>query len=199
MPKAPKLPKAPSLVIIAGGSGSGKTTLALALAERHPDWTVVHLDNYQRPTAHIPKIGRWTNWDHPNAIDFNALIFDLKALMRGLEIRVKVRSQETQTNRFHTETLRPGPIILLEGFLALWHPGIREMASYSIFLEAPHDVRMQRRRWKKNPAYVEKVYLPMFQEHLEPTKVHASVVLDTEERDADMLLRAVEFLLKPSL
>ncbi len=187
------------IVLIAGGSGSGKTTVALLLAEKHPDWTVIHLDNYQRPTEEVPRLGRWRNWDHPDAIDFDALLGHLQALRRGESVDVKVRSQTKQTNVFKFEpvTLAPGPVILLEGYLALWHPEVRAMAEQGFYLDAPQALRLDRRRWKKSPEYVANVLEPMFREHLEPTKAFADVILDTSEDSAARIAAILDFILAP--
>lgn len=146
-------------------------------------------------------LGRWRNWDHPDAIDFPKLIRDLEALMRGESVVVSVRDQTKQTNFFKRErvALVPGPLVILEGYLALWHPDVREMADYSIFLDAPHDVRLERRRWKKSEGYVEQVLVPMHREHLEPTRAYAEAVFDTSKVAIEWLVEEVTFLLMPGM
>ncbi len=169
----------PLLAIIAGGSGSGKSTLAKSLAALHADWTLVHLDDYQKAGAELPRLHGFRNWDHPDAVDFDAVMRDVSALCAGQAVTVLGRSSQTDPSIARVpRTLVPGPLILLEGYLALWHPALRERASCRIFLEAPAQVRHRRRRWNMKPGYLEQVLEPMHHAFVEPTKAHADLVLD---------------------
>jgi len=193
------MPVVPSrFAIIAGGSGSGKTTLALGLLTRFPDWTIVHLDDYQKPREQIPKLGRHRNWDHPEAVDFERLIRDLQALRRGESVMVMARDQTAQTDDYAPKTVVPGPRLILEGYLALWHQKVREMADLRVYLDAPPDVRLARRRWKKSEAYVKDVLEPMHVLHVEPTKAHADLVIDVGSRTSKEILEWVVTCLDPT-
>ena len=76
------------LVLIAGGSGSGKSTVAKLLKERYPsDIAVVHLDDYFKPSADAPKLANgMTNWDTPDAIEFDRLRGDIGKTLVGEEL-----------------------------------------------------------------------------------------------------------------
>lgn len=184
------MPLPPSqLVLIAGGSGSGKTTLALALAARFPNWTLVHLDDYQKRRADVPRLGRHSNWDHPDAVDFPALIRDLEALRRGDAITIMARTSQTAraTGRVR-RTIVPGPTVLVEGYLALWHPDVRELADYSIYIDAPWEARKTRRRWNMDEDYLNEVLEPMHRLHVEPTRRYADLVLDAGAMTPERML-----------
>lgn len=185
-----------SLFLIAGGSGSGKTTLAEALAARHPTLTLIHLDDYQKTKEQVSKVDGRRNWDEPDAVDFTSLIHDLEALQRGEAVEVlgwsRTGGREAPRERL---TIVPGASLILEGYLALWHPDVREMADYSIFLDAPAHVRHARRRWTKSDDYLEKVLEPMHRMHVAPTIAYADAVLDAGGCDALELVALAEFLM----
>ena len=41
--------------------------------------------------------------------------------------------------------IEPKPIMLVEGWMVLWHPEVRKFLDFAIYLDATHDLRMQRR------------------------------------------------------
>ena len=64
------------LIGIGGGTGSGKTTVAKAISEEFgkPEVALIQLDSYYHDiNQHSFKERAETNFDHPNAIDFNLL------------------------------------------------------------------------------------------------------------------------------
>lgn len=186
-------------MLIAGGSGSGKTTLAHGLIARHPDWTLVHLDDYQKPREEVPRFLGHRNWDDPRAVAFDRLLDDLRALRRGEAVTVMARSQTEQDEFGSPKTVAHGPILVLEGYLALWHPEIREMADFSVFLDASMEARHVRRRWKKTEAYVREVLEPMHQLHIQPTSAYANLVVHAGSSPPDSILETVVRCLKAYL
>lgn len=189
----------PALYVIAGGSGSGKSTLAEGLARRFPSWTIVHLDDYQKPKEQVPRLGRHRNWDHPDALDFEALLRDLRALLRGEPVTIMARSQTDPAEHGTPTRIVPGTALVLEGYLALWHPEVRALARYSVFLDAPRDMRLARRRWKKGDDYVREVLMPMHDLHLAPTMRHARLVVHIGSSPPESILETVVRCLGPHL
>jgi uridine kinase len=183
------------LFLIAGGSGSGKTTLAETLVERHPGWTLIHLDDYQKTKEEVPKVGGRRNWDEPDAVDFTSLIHDLEALRRGQTVDVLGWSRTGRDAPRERLTIVPGSALILEGYLALWHPDVRKMAEYSIFLHASATVRHARRRWTKDDGYLQDVLEPMHRLHVEPTQAFADVTFDASACDALEMVALAELCL----
>ena len=79
------------IIGIAGGTGSGKTSVAKAIVKDfsegqtiiiEQDWYYKNLPDYEPDT-----VKGW-NFDHPDAIEFDRLIRDLKSLKDGLAIEV---------------------------------------------------------------------------------------------------------------
>ena len=194
------------IIAIAGGTGAGKSTVAYALADKYPEKiSILHLDDYQwhgENRVKVPLFNGIRNWDHPDVIDWNALIIDLKKLKAGQEITLMSKSErvvprkikdndETPTPRLPL-TIQPKEVILLEGYLALWNPQVRELLDYSFYLDAGHDVRMQRRTNFLNKEYEEKVLVPMQKEYVESTKKFANEVIDVSKFDIPQVRDIIE-------
>lgn len=184
------------LIIVCGGSGSGKTTLAQSLAARN-GWSLAHLDDYRAPKERLRRMNGHRNWDEPNAVDFPMLRRDLDRLQAGVRLEFLGRPQtESRDGDVHElRVIEPRPRIVLEGFLALWHPAVRALASYAIFLDAPAEIRHARRRWKMAAGYVTEVLEPMHRLYVEPAKAHADAVLDAAASAPDDLVARAEALI----
>jgi uridine kinase len=63
-----------SVLLLAGASGSGKSTLVERLRQRHPEVTVVQLDDFYREGTDpgLPAWGGIVDWDHPGSWDADA-------------------------------------------------------------------------------------------------------------------------------
>ncbi|HTK04096.1 MAG TPA: zeta toxin family protein [Candidatus Eisenbacteria bacterium] len=176
--------KPPRVMCIAGGSGAGKTTLAQGIeAALHGTVSILHLDDYQKTKEHVPVTtsGR-RNYDHPDAVDFFRFTGDLLALRAGRDVTVTRREKRKTMDagvREGTAVVVPArPLVIVEGYLALWHPDALAQYDLKIFLDAPHALRLDRRLWAKDPQYVEEVLKPMHETFIEPTKRFADLVID---------------------
>lgn len=191
----------PRIICVAGGSGAGKSTLADGIAVRLGERvSLLHLDDYQKTKEFVPVAtnGR-RNYDHPCAVDFHAFIKDLAALAGGSDIRVMRREKRKTVDAGVSEgaevTVFARPIVIVEGYLALWHPSARRKYDFSIFLDLPEAQRIERRRWAKDKQYVEEVLLLMHDLHIEPTKAYADFVIPvarfTENQVINIALGAI--------
>jgi uridine kinase len=79
--------------------------------------------------------------------------------------------------------IAPAPLILVEGYLALWSTEARRLYDFAVFLDAPAALRVARRRWAKDPGYVDDVLLPMHDAYIEPTKRYADAIIAIGDRD----------------
>src|SRR3974390_1390112 len=131
---------------IAGASGSGKTTLAVELA-RELNGVHFPLDNYYLDLSHLPFTERVrANFDDPAMIESRLLVKHVAALARGEAIErplydfshhIRVRDQ--------TETVRPGPLVLVEGLFALYYKNLLPIYHLRIYVDTPDDVCFDRR------------------------------------------------------
>ncbi len=136
------------LVAVAGGSASGKTQLSqelLLVAERGAV-VILSLDNYYLAKKdRVSLCAEQSNFDHPASVDIDLLVRHLVALTQGQSIEAPQYNFARHDREETTNTINPSPIIIIEGILVLWFQSIRELVSYSIFVDAPEGVRLARR------------------------------------------------------
>ena len=82
----------PFIIGIAGASGSGKSTLATHIKKKYSEKVeVIHFDDYQKEEKEVPLLENMRNWDHPDAIDFEKLLNDIKKLKNKEEVTEKAK------------------------------------------------------------------------------------------------------------
>ena len=201
----------PFVIGVAGGSGSGKSTVTRqVLASIGPDMaTVVYQDDYYLDQTDMsPEERRKTNYDHPQAFDWPLMVQHLQALRRGKPIE-KPSYDFTQDNRARqTVTVKPAPVIVVEGLFALYDADLRKMMSLKIFVDTAADVRFIRRLQRdmaergRTAESVINQYMatvrPMHKQFIEPTKRHADVILPHGANDpaVDILTTKVKTLIR---
>lgn len=181
------------VVGVAGGTGSGKTTFANALAQRLGDNVVILAhDNYYRAHHDMSYDERTLlNYDHPDAYETDLMVRDLAALKRGMPVKVPVYDFSIHDRSEHTTTLRPAPVIVVEGIMVLQSPELRELMDIKIFVDAGADVRILRRTLRdvsergRSIKSVITQYLqtvrPMHEQYVEPSKRHADLIVPSED------------------
>lgn len=72
------------IIGIAGGTGSGKTTVVKKIINKQKtDVVVIPQDSYYKDQSHLPIEERQElNFDHPDAIDFEFLVQQIKELKK---------------------------------------------------------------------------------------------------------------------
>ena len=131
---------------IAGWSGSGKTTLAAELA-RQLDATLFPLDLYYRDLSQFPLDSRHKrNFDHPDSLESELIIEHVRALANGKSIQRPVYDFKTHSRVAGAfDTVTPAGVVIVEGILALHYAELRPLYTFSIYVNAPHDVCLARR------------------------------------------------------
>ena len=186
---ATRLPFPPVVLAIAGCSGSGKTTLAAELA--HTLGGVhFHFDNYYLDLAHMPLAERaLQNFDEPALIEVPLLIAHVAALAQGQSIDRPLYDFSTYTRiPGRTETVRPGPFLLVEGLFALYYPPLLPLYQLRIYIDTPDDVCFERRLKRdmeergRTPESVRRQYeatvRPAGLAYVRPSAVHADLTVD---------------------
>lgn len=180
----------PFIIGVAGGSGSGKTTVTAKVLETiGPDMAAVIVqDYYYRDQAHLTFEQRLaTNYDHPHAFDWPLLIEHIEELLAGRPIEMPVYDFTNHTRATETITVKPAPVIVIEGLFPLYDAALRDMMSLKIFVDTDPDVRFIRRLQRdirergRSADHVIEHYLatvrPMHNQFIEPTKRFADVIL----------------------
>lgn len=175
---------------IAGGSGSGKTTVVNAITTQLKERVVViPQDSYYKDSSHLPMEERQKiNFDHPDAIDFDLLCEQLKALKEGKTIEQPVYSYITcSRSKTETVTVVPAEVIIIEGILVFTCKDLREQMDIRIFVDADDDDRLMRvmardilERGKTVETVIErytKTVKPMYLQFIEPSKRYADIII----------------------
>lgn len=179
------------IVGIAGGTGSGKTTVVRKLKNllRPEDVVVIPQDSYYKDSSFMtPEQKAANNFDHPNSVDFDLLISDLKKLRAGQSVEQPVYSYIT-CSRSTTETVHvePATIIIVEGILIFTNEELRKMFDILIFVDADADDRLGRvikRDIEERGKTVQQVLKryqetvkPMHLQFIEPSKRYADIII----------------------
>jgi uridine kinase len=183
------------IISVAGGTASGKTTLAHDLHRLGGEGRVqiIPLDSYYRDQPHLSLEERATvNYDHPDAFEAKLLRMHLDALRNGHSVDVPVYEFATHSrSKSQVQQVAPLDVVIIEGILALHFPELREVYSYSVFVETADDLRLQRRLKRDvrergrteqsvHSQWNDTVH-PMHVQYCAPTRTLATEVMTGEE------------------
>jgi uridine kinase len=175
---------------ICGGTGSGKTTIARAIvgAVGAGRVVLVEQDSYYRNLADMPLDERHqANFDHPDSIDSDMLVDHLVQLKKGLPVEMPLYDFVTHTRSDRIETIKPRPVVIVEGILIFSEPRLLDLLDVRVFVDTPDDVRLMRRlrrdinergrTFERTLQQYERTIRPMHYEFVEPSKRHADVII----------------------
>jgi uridine kinase len=196
--------QAPILIGIAGGTGSGKTTLASHLLRSfaREGACLLEQDSYYLDRSHLsPGERAGLNFDEPAAIEHDLLLVHIKTLLSGKAIEKPIYSFKTHTRTGEVQAVPPARVILLEGLFALWDPRARSLMDLKIYVDAAVDLRCLRRarrdvceRGRTIESFIDQYLVTvraMHQQHIEPTKAYADLILENNG-DIQPLLKVAE-------
>lgn len=181
---------APLLIGVAGGSGSGKTTLVHAILDHFPKHLVsaISHDNYYRDqTEKTMEQRQKTNYDHPRALETELFIQHLEALRAGKTVKIPTYDFVHHTRAKATQTIKPTPVMIVEGILLYESTELRKRLDLKIFVDTDADIRFAWRvlrdvaqRGRTFEFGIEQ-YLtftrPMHLEFVEPNKRYADLIV----------------------
>lgn len=189
------------LVGIAGGSGSGKTTFAkkIQTSTKCPVH-IIHMDSYYLNKIDVKTASGQSNYDHPEAFDWELLTKHLMALKNSENIEVPCYDFVTNSRLKETEMVSPTQVIILEGIFSLYQEQIRSLFDLKCFLHVDADIRFMRRLHRDVKErgrtiesimgqYIETVR-PMHLKYLEPQKYHADFIVGEETDTAAHVVAA---------
>ncbi|AXK51224.1 uridine kinase [Spiroplasma alleghenense] len=205
--------KKTNIIIISGGSASGKTTVAKRIANdilKGKSVINLSMDSYYRDFKEVGKDKtKDINFDHPDSIDVELLVSDLKKLQNGQAIDSPVYDFTTSSRLSETKHIEPADVIILDGILALHVEQIRELGDIKIFIRTHDDIRLIRRITRDMKDYGRKFddivnkYLqtvrPMHEYFVEPSIKYADIIIpyyEGNEVAVDMIATKIESLLK---
>ena len=180
-----------SLIIgIAGGTGSGKTTVTAKILKSLEEEriAVIQHDSYYRDLAayHGLKPDK-INFDHPDSLETDFLVQQLRDLRDGNPIKQTIYNFTTHKRLKETRTVEPKEIIILEGILIFVDKALRDLMDIKIFLDTDADERLIRRIRRdilergRSVDSVMSQYMntvkPMHLEFVEPSKHWADIII----------------------
>ena len=195
---------------IAGGTASGKTTIAQAIERSFSRNEVVILrqDNYYNSQDHITLEERLsTNYDHPNAFDFELLRDHLKLLSEGKIIEQPIYNFTTHTRSSETHKIIPSRVIILEGILSFADSSLMDLMDIKVFIDTEADLRFIRRLLRDTVERGRTIeqsinqYLatakPGHDQFIEPSKKKADIIIPYTDHNTvaiDMLIEHVRYI-----
>jgi uridine kinase len=202
----------PLVIGIAGGSGSGKTTVANVILERVGAEHIAYLPHdayYKDLTGLDPAQRSMINFDHPNSLETELLIEQIKLLVNNQPIDLPVYDFKIDARTNLTIRINPQPVILVEGILIFAERELRELFDVKIFVDTDADIRFIRRLQRdihergRSPESVIQQYLstvrPMHLEFVEPSKRYADVIIPEgglNQVAMDMVVARIQALLQ---
>ena len=192
------------------GSGAGKTTLTGRLLERlgDADASVLAFDAYYRDLSHLPFAERrQRNYDHPDSLDSELFLEHLDALRSGVSVDVPVYDFSTHTLSGRFERVEAARLLVVEGILLLALAEAVDRLDYSVFLDVPEDVRLERRIHRdmtergRPEDHVRRQFaatvVPMHDAYVQPSRHRADRIMGMA--DADKLADEMMAMLTPAM
>lgn len=174
---------------IAGGTGSGKTTIAKKLIEAFSgDCAVLSHDFYYKANEEMSFEERAKqNYDHPNSLDTDYMVEQLKELKEGKTIQHPTYDFSNHARRPNLQTLESSNIIIVEGILIFENEKLRDLIDIKLFVDTDADVRFIRRltrdvklRGRTIESVIEQwltTVKPMHEQFIEPSKRYANLIV----------------------
>lgn len=183
------LPRRPLILGIGGCSGSGKTTLARELTAQF-NATLLPLDFYYRDLSYLSHSDRaLENFDHPDSLEHTLLVEHVHALANNKTIACPIYDFATHTRvPDRTETMTATEVLIVEGILALHYESLRALYDFSIYVDAPNQICLNRRIYRDMRergrteesvrAQFEATARPMAERYVLPSAAHASITVE---------------------
>lgn len=190
---------------ITGGSGSGKSTIVRKISEVCPDFVFIPQDNYYRSAVFVNNSNITAyNFDHPDAFDMELLHKHLSDLKQGRGIDMPQYDFVHHCRMKETIHMESAPLIIVEGLMVLFDPGIRDLLDLKIYVDTPDDIRFIRRLLRdinergRTLDSVVKQYLevvrPGHASFIEPTKEYADLIIPEGGHNENALKVLISFI-----
>lgn len=200
------------IIGIAGGSGSGKSTFADLVRVNLDDASleVVRHDAYYLPLDHLSLEERKAvNFDHPNSLDTQRLIRDLRQLKAGQPVKIPEYDFSLHTRKSTSREIHPPTVLIVEGILIYSDRELRSLFDMMIFIDTDDDdrlIRRIRRDRQERGRDIEDILRqykatvkPMHLEFVEPSKRWADIIIPRGGKNKvglDLVSRKLHMLLE---
>ena len=176
------------IIAVTGGSGCGKTLFTNLLVERlHKKTAVLPLDNYYKDRPDQIPNDKY-DFDSPNAFDFDLYHKHLNLLNSGKSAKMPHFSYENGKREAGFTEIIPEEYLVIEGLHVLFLSKIRELVSFSFFMDSPLEVAVCRRcirdvhEYDVTAEYSLNQFLkfvrPSYLEYILPVKKYSDLVVE---------------------
>ena len=176
------------IIAVTGGSGCGKTLFTNLLVERLQKKTaVLPLDNYYKDRPDQIPNDKY-DFDSPNAFDFDLYHKHLDLLNSGKSAQIPNFSYENGKREAGFTEIIPEEYLVIEGLHVLFLSKIRELVSFSFFMDSPLEVAVCRRcirdvhEYDVTAEYSLNQFLkfvrPSYFEYILPVKKYSDLVVE---------------------
>lgn len=181
----------PLIIGITGGSGSGKTVFLREVAQHFSkkELCIISQDDY-----YLPREVQYTddngvqNFDLPSSFDIEKFEKNIIQLKKGnaIEIEEYVFNNKNATPKIIT--LKPAPIIIVEGIFVFHFEKIRNLIDLKLFVDAREEVKIIRRikrdGLERNYPIDDVLYRyehhvsPAFEQYIAPYRQDADMIIN---------------------
>ena len=176
------------IIAVTGGSGCGKTLFTNLFVERlQKKTTVLPLDCYYKDRPDQIPNDKY-DFDSPQAFDFDLYHQHLNSLNSGRSVQKPHFGYEIGMRESGFTEICPEEYLIIEGLHVLLHPKIREIISFSFFMDSPLDVAVCRRCIRDIQEYdvtaeysliqFLKFVRPAYFEYILPAKKHSDLIVE---------------------
>lgn len=128
------------------------------------------------------------NFDHPDAVDDEAIHQALKDILNGVPVKLPIHDyQDNRPKPGEYYEVQSADVVLFEGVLIFYFPKVRDMFHMKLFVDTDSDTRLSRRvvrdvRDRNRPLEVvlnqyDQFVKPAFEEFCQPTKKYADMII----------------------
>jgi uridine kinase len=153
------------------------------------EWAEICFDSYYRPLDHLKLAERRSiNFDHPDSLDVELFVQHLGELRAGVGVDQPLYDFALHARHPSSHRVVPSPFVLADGILLLSFPEIRELLDFTVFLDVPPDLRLERRVARDQVergrsecsirAQFEATVAPMHRRFVQPSAQYADLILD---------------------
>jgi len=180
----------PFIIGVAGGSGAFKITITREIMRELGDihMVVIPHDAYYKANNLLPLHEREKiNYDHPDALETNLLVYHLKELCVGRSIEMPVYDFTIHNRKETGLMVKPAPLIIVDGILIFVEKELRDMMDVRVYVDTDDDIRFIRRlqrdieERKRTMDSVIHQYLntvkPMHIAFVEPSRRFADIII----------------------
>lgn len=184
----------PYFIGISGGSGSGKTTLLRKLVKHFgtENLTLISQDNYYISRDQLPRTSDGDiNYDHPEALNLDALAAHLLQLSLGQSFELKEYTFNNPSIQPKMLSFSPSPIVVIEGLFVFNHPDVAKLLDLKVFVDTSEHLRLSRRIQRDARergygldevlSYYQKFVVPMYRQYIEPYKAECDLIIPNDK------------------